>query len=323
MNYPHFPCFYHPISILFLDDQEDFLASVDFSLGKTFQVVLASKISEARQALKKTVPELGFLKEIDRNELDIPVSYPIDVDVSQVYKMIYNPDRFAQIGIIMVDYDMPEMNGVDFCRSIQDMNVIKVLLTAEEDYALAVEAFNQGLIDHFIQKNSQNLLEQLRTVIQTLTVKHFQSRSWLLIKSLGEKTEQFLQSRIFREKFEDLMQKYRAREYYLLDRFGSFLFVDDRGHSHVLAIRSAEEMREQYSMADNLEAPQAVIEALGKKEGLLFFLTENEQDIPCDQWGSFLLKAECLSPEFYHAVVEGSAISALDSQRLLSYAVGS
>src|SRR5262245_14207531 len=52
-----------------------------------------------------------------------------DINVDNIYKSIYNRERFDEISTVLVDYDMPSLNGIELCCSIKNRNIQKVLIT--------------------------------------------------------------------------------------------------------------------------------------------------------------------------------------------------
>lgn len=56
-------------------------------------------------------------------------------------------------GVVLLDYHMPEMNGLDVLREIQQrhLNLSTVVITAHEDVNIAVKALEAGACD-FLEK---------------------------------------------------------------------------------------------------------------------------------------------------------------------------
>jgi len=69
--------------------------------------------------------------------------------------------RFHLTGVLIVDYTMPGMTGIDLVRELDDCPSRRVLLTGVADAEVAVRAFNQGLIQKFIPKSTPNLNREI------------------------------------------------------------------------------------------------------------------------------------------------------------------
>lgn len=70
--------------------------------------------------------------------------------------------RFHLTGVLIVDYNMPGLNGLELLKRINDCPARRVLLTGVADAEVAVRAFNSGLIQKFIPKNTPDLYGEIR-----------------------------------------------------------------------------------------------------------------------------------------------------------------
>src|SRR5450830_185894 len=76
--------------------------------------------------------------------------------------------RFAFTRVCVVDYSMPAMSGLRVLSELTDWSGSRILLTGRADEQLAVSAFNRGLIDQFIPKQSPEIRLRLTDAIQSL-----------------------------------------------------------------------------------------------------------------------------------------------------------
>jgi two-component system, LytTR family, response regulator len=58
-----------------------------------------------------------------------------------------------QVDLILLDIEMPKMNGLEFIKSLQDPPLI-ILVTARENYA--VEAFEHNVVDYLVKPVSES-----------------------------------------------------------------------------------------------------------------------------------------------------------------------
>jgi len=77
-------------------------------------------------------------------------------------------ERFALTRVCVFDYSMPEMNGLDALGELVDWPGSRVLLTGQADEQMAVGAFNRGLIDQFIPKQSPDISRRLIDAVDHL-----------------------------------------------------------------------------------------------------------------------------------------------------------
>ena len=63
-----------------------------------------------------------------------------------IHKVIYDSKRFAMKTVVVVDYSMPNMNGLEVCKALEDLPLKFIMLTGKAEPETAIEAFNDGLI---------------------------------------------------------------------------------------------------------------------------------------------------------------------------------
>jgi len=78
------------------------------------------------------------------------------------------PERFALTKVCVVDQLMPGMTGLQALDELVDWPGHRILLTGAFDEGLATQAFNRGLIDQFIGKQTEKLASHLATAIRML-----------------------------------------------------------------------------------------------------------------------------------------------------------
>jgi len=76
--------------------------------------------------------------------------------------------RFAFTRVCVVDYAMPAMSGLRVLSELTGWSGSRVLLTGRADEQLAVSAFNRGLIEQFVPKQSTDIRLRLNDAIQSL-----------------------------------------------------------------------------------------------------------------------------------------------------------
>lgn len=121
----------------------------------------------------------------------------VDIDVFSIHKMMYIPDRFAEISVAVIDYAMPAMNGLEFCAATSDLPMKKIILTGQAGHSTAVRAFNEKLIDRFIMKGEYGFLKTLREAIHNLQRDYFSDLSEVIIKDLEANPRSCLSDPIF------------------------------------------------------------------------------------------------------------------------------
>src|SRR6185437_11660426 len=131
----------------------------------------------------------------------------ISVAFDKLLALANNQEKYTKVGIAVVDYQMPDMNGIQLCDAITNQAAKKVLLTGEFDLSRAVTALNNKQIDCFIRKGEKDTMKDL-------------------------------------EFFNNIIDKYNICEYYFIDNNGTFLLINDKSEKFVLVRYNDESLDE-------------------------------------------------------------------------------
>ena len=209
-------CFYHPITIVFLDDSPSFLDSLKMDLfphgGDRFQFF--TNQTAAIEHIKAHQENLtgSILNIIDKNEVDLSSDHVVGFDISNIYKMARNKARFSVVGVTVVDYEMPEESGLIVCQKLNKIAVRKLLLTAIDDQAAVIQAFNEGVVDKYLRKQSTTLPEQIMHSLEFLKQRYFATLSHTLVECLGERLVSLWQNLKYQALFNNIKKrKYSAK----------------------------------------------------------------------------------------------------------------
>lgn len=88
--------------------------------------------------------------------------------VPQIMDYWSDTGRYALMRICVVDYSMPAMNGLQVLEKLEDWRGARLLLTGQADEQIAVKAFNYGLIEQFLPKQTPNISQRLVDALQRL-----------------------------------------------------------------------------------------------------------------------------------------------------------
>lgn len=310
----------HPISIAFLDDNMDYLDSLTLGLDlpdKILKYHSPNELTEVIEESKKRFLDMWkVIKSVDGDEF---AEHEVNIRFTSVHRLIYEPTRFNTIPIIIVDYDMPEQNGLAFCKRLHNQRVFKIMLTAKADENTAVHAFNEGLIDKFILKNQDKLHEVLSASIQYFKSKYFANITNPMLAALNATTNGLLNTYEYKTLLEKLLKKYKACEYYIIDSFGSCLMFDMQGNTHWLIVRSNEDFHEKSILLTNLDAPEYMIDAVKNKKKLLFLFDNAEYKKSVAQWEERLYDAMPLNEDYSYSSFSGEGTASINWQKVCYY----
>lgn len=311
-------CCYFPSTVLFLDDNESFLVNLGLKLNAMTSRILYSDYNKALRKLTTQTAKLGeyipkIIEHISDNEQELNAEkyQAFNIQFPSIYEEIYNENRFSLISTIFVDYHLIESTGIDFCREIAELPCTKIMLTGEAGYDIAVEAFNEGIIDKFISKDSNNLFEEINHNIDWAQKKYFHKifdHSALLMKDKNP----LLTDQFFNKIFNEVLIRYSIVEYYLLDASGSFLLLDKAANPMILTIKEDKELSEYVKIAKENGVDVEIIRVLQSGAKVPFFFTEQDHRELPSNWQDYLHNANNFIGEnnskYYYAIFPLSAL---------------
>jgi CheY-like chemotaxis protein len=310
-------CINHPVSVLFVDDNETFLDSVAHDLRAEGRLITYSVPHKAVEALKQSNEDISsIVQRVNDNDSDAS-SYLVDFRVNQLPQILYNPNRNHFIAVAVIDYDMPGMNGVELATQFTDSPIGKIILTMKGDEKLAVQAFNKHLIDQFIFKTPDSkMYKDLLPAIEALKLRYFDRLSRNITDALGEPFKKLLKSANFQKVFDQVYKESSAIEYYLIDQHGSFLFLDKEANSTWLIVRDDSVIQEQIAYLEDIEVPATTIDQLKDRSKLLFMPADEDADNPSETLSEYLFDAKKLSDDRYYSVAQGKITKLVDWNRV-------
>ncbi len=274
----------YPTTTLLVDDDKDILSHLSLLFSSmNLPCHFYNDPKKALLFLNEEYQPDPFIKHCVTVQKDHDADHRIvDFDFRQIHHEIYNPKRFDEISVAIADYAMPVMNGLDFCRLLEVDFTKKMMLTGEADESLAVEAFNEGLIDKFIKKGIISVPQMLVQGVRELQSKYFLRLSELIFAKTGEMPS-CLTDVNFIGLFDYLCETHDVVEYYLLDEHGSFLMLDMHGKPSWLIVKSDADMEHLYQFAILQEASEKILKGLQNRMLVPYFHTDEELKASLDE----------------------------------------
>ncbi|MDR0755843.1 MAG: hypothetical protein LBE99_02945 [Puniceicoccales bacterium] len=245
------PCCCYPTEVVFLDDSQSYLQMLELFFQQSNLPVSPKLFSNAHEALDyinasdKMVHRQALfahlLKHVDTFQIN---NYALTVNVFDLHRVAYNPNRLSQISVIVSDYDLGDQGtGIDFCKAIVDKNIQKILLTGQSEHDFVIKAFNEGFIQRFVHKQEINDFDDIVQILTKAQRAYFQQITKTIIEAVGSRPHfplavYCLQFQTF---FENLLKNYDIVEYYLLDPVGSYLLLDKAGVSRILFVQNQDQ----------------------------------------------------------------------------------
>ena len=318
--------FYHPSTAVFVDDQQGFLTALKYRLSPTLPVIFYNDPLKALERIEnhqsRQEEKLRHLFKADDQlpELiqEMSDTY-IGLNIDEICRIAVDANRFHEQSVVIVDYMMPNLDGISFCRRLKNHPIKKIMLTGNKDHSMAVQAFNEGIIDHFLVKDSPNLIDQLVHSIDKMQKSYFSSLMENRLGDVFETIVPFFNNIAIVQFYENLMKELNAVEFYLLDRWGSVMFITYEGIPITLII-STEQVIESYA---NIAEDQNEIEIAGmllRREKLIYFPSKLDLMKPASSWKSFLFDAVKFPEQhgIYYSIIHDQSLQPLSVEQIKS-----
>lgn len=270
MDRPFLP-FYFPTNVALLDDDTSFLKHFSLLLDPHLPCRTFSSASSALECINNQSSLIQNYTEIASvtDDEDERVFF----NLSKLRELIHNHERYSQISVAIIDYDMPEMNGLEVCRKINGAGIKKILLTGKADEKIAVEAFNNGLIHHFIQKSSADADKHVNDAVKKLQLDYFNDLAKPFQIAITDGKAAFLGDSKFKTRFSGLIRDNNIIEFYLWDSPMGILMLNAPGNTQFMFVMPEEVMRTQHDMALACEAPRELLNLLEDGKHIPWFPT--------------------------------------------------
>ncbi len=290
------PIYQHPSLTVLVDDSEAFLARLQFELG----AAVTSK------AFSDPLGALGWLRRqhaaTPREQLlsagvcdgACMHQHCVTLAVDRIFHIGFRPQRFMLPSVLVVDYSMPTMNGVEFCEALADLPCKKILLTGAADQKVALDAFNRGLIDRAIVKSDDDALDQLSSAIAALQEQYFSELSDALRALLELHSFSFIGDPAVAQLVQQVILQHGIVEHYLYPQPSGLLLFDAHGRARLLVIETANGMDAHHEVARDSGAPPSLLEAIDARCIIPFFRNSDGMyaDTVGERWYRFCAPAQ-------------------------------
>ncbi|NPT56897.1 response regulator [Paraburkholderia elongata] len=264
-NFIRPPVFY-PASVVFVDDNESYLDALrrffpDISTNLFFtrpQTALAFIRKHARENSLAFAPASAGLSETGLERF---------VESSAERDILARDSRFAEVAAVVVDYDMPGLNGVEFLSSISNLRCAKVLLTGVADETVAVKAFNAGIVDLYLRKTDADSANRLVHFLKDARNRHCSEAGWL---GLGENGITYCDPRT-RKVIDKVVAAEGIVEYYWRPEQNAILMFDRAGNPSVFLAWAENDWISQAEIVADESGPADLLRRMAVRESMPVF----------------------------------------------------
>ncbi len=256
----------YPSTVVFVDDNDGYLDALrrffpDPATNLFFtrpQTALAFIRQHARENSLEFAPASACVSE---------TGFERYVESSAERDVLARGSRFAEVAAVVVDFDMPGMNGVEFLSSISNLRCAKVLLTGVADETVAVKAFNAGIVDLYLRKTDIDSANRLSNFLKDAKNRHCLEAGWL---ALGESGVTYCDPRT-RKVIDELVATHGIVEYYWRPEQDAILMFDRAGSPSVFVAWAENDWISQGEIVADEDGPAELLKQMAVREVMPVF----------------------------------------------------
>lgn len=304
------PLFYFKPTICWIDDDQIFLDAVKLEFHEEYNCISFNNPREAVKFLlsyESPLSDIALKKEFTESDLyGANDHYPVNINIPNIKEIINRADKSREIALLITDYHMPELNGLEVCKQLSSSPIRKILLTGEASHEKATEAFNQGLIDKFIQKDL-NISVKLHDYIDDLINQYFYNKTSDIISHIEASRPSLLTDNTFINFFNKWCKEHAIVEFCLINKQGGFLVKDTHRNSFYFVVQSMSDKSEFLRLNDEIfEKHNELFDEVSQGKKIPFFGMGIESwDVDQDKWGEHFYPSQVISgrENYYWTVV--------------------
>lgn len=301
------PLIYYPFKTLLVDDNSDILTSYSAILSDKHTILSTQQPLEALDILQNsTFKHLIFNDITEKQEINLTANSnefsTVQFTFDNIIKIANDKNKYQEYGILITDYDMPEMNGIELCQQLKSTAVMKILLTGKYELNNAVNALNNKVIDCYIKKGEINTIDDLKFYTTELTNKYFTNITEVAINAIGTNKLQFLFDPVFAELINAKIIDLNINEFYLISSNGNFLLVN-QNKKYVLVVYTDKELTTFCDEYKHEPKIKNFLKSIDDKRYIPFFgVGVSPDDIAFSNWENCLYPANKHQNYYWHLI---------------------
>ena len=319
------PCCFHPTRVVVIDDNYEFLENLNQNLSKDYASYRYFKsphkaIDYLNNVYKSDPFPDRYIEPVDEEKWE---HRTLDVNIWDTYHEVYRPQRFEEISVVVVDYSMPGMSGIEVCKQIKDPNIQKILLTGIADESIAIHAFNEGLIQGYIRKQAFDMSDLLNEAVEKAQWRYFNRFSEIAVKAIAiaDSENQAISDPKFHGFFKTLLKRHGFREAYLCEAMGSYLFLTKDGTPHGLVVNNEDQLNVCVESAEVQNIDPSLVQDLKDRKKIMFHHNRYTSFTPPpEEWENHLYPSQSFVGDlqtYYYAFAPN--MFNIDLSRVLSF----
>jgi DNA-binding NarL/FixJ family response regulator len=287
--------YFHPTTFCVIDDNERFLRSLELDVPPHIALRTFGHPEHALAWVNQHTTPAPLAERAMTLAREGATERTLRFDLDLIAAELANPARFERISVVLVDYAMPFLNGIEFFEGMTDPFVRRAMLTGVADERVAVDLFNRGIIHNFLQKQRAQDLDAMVEYALKMESEYFRQSLARLRHALDAGPNSLLADTAVAAHVHALMRDEQLVEYYLVDEPPGFIMLRGDGTVVRLILCDPEERARQIAFAEVYGAPTSVQRGLQAGQLVASFGSDSPLHYHGDEaypWDDYLVPAE-------------------------------
>ena len=267
------PLYFYPTQIVFVDDNPDFLDTLSAAFTHQFNVMSFNNTDAALKYINEYQREADLIANDEKPKPQGDSDAWVKRVLTHQNVKRFDELRIKEVSVLVVDYSMPSMNGIEFCEKIKSSSIKKILLTGYATPGDAVRAFNNNTIHYYLKKNDENMLQDLEVAIHQLQHSYFNELSSSLKAGAIDSGTPFFADPQLARYFQDACESLGVVEYYYLTNPSRFALRTREKGNFSCVIYTEDDIAEHLQILIEEGAPEALHSAIESRKFVPLFQT--------------------------------------------------
>lgn len=287
------PLVFYPNKLIWVDDDELFLQAITKRFENTYKIktFASSEVClEFFQNYHSALSAHSFLRGyVNHEDYDLIDHLPMDINLGQISDLLNNAQRFEDVSVMIIDHHLPKLTGIEICYELRHLPIKKILLTGDSNHNQVINAFNEGIIDCFVQKDNLMLVQDLMTHISRLQTSYFVNMTKPLLFYLETEYKLALSDPAFIAFFYKWCQLNQVSEYYIMDKNGTILTIDKNGKAKYFVIHTEQTLDAFVQLyAEDDDVSQFICSITNRNKIPFFGIRKESWHYDFTQWAAYM-----------------------------------
>lgn len=306
------PAYFYRTTLLTLDDDTLFSSTIAALLAQDFAVKTFNspeKLLDYIASYQRPQLNKQLIRDCSEHDhYDTAQHSLVDIDITALHTHAGSTAKQDEISIIISDYDMPNMCGVDVFKQLTHIPAKKILLTGAADQQIAIDAFNANVIDRYIRKDNTHIAQEIKKHVHMLVKDYFNEQSRPLLNHLEAHKTSPLTDPVFVTFFNQWCQENHIKQFSLIDKNGSYHVIDQNHQSLYFILHTDSSLDAFMELNDEETEAAHHLTRIADRSVIPFFgIGVDSWNVEVKDWDNYLHAAQTIPgrEKYYWCVVKG------------------